>query len=166
MRRSLLIFCLALMALACGKPSDEEYGRHFHKVMSDYTAAATQLASQPLPDRSMPREERLKALSAAMDRVAALHQRIAKELRKETPSDRYAQVHAAACALFDRQARLNFEYAGLVRERSPRAREVGDQAQQAMFDDLKRLVEELEKLEGPQPRFRQLIKDLEQGGAR
>jgi hypothetical protein len=72
-----------------------------------------------------------------------------------------SSVHQAATEMFESTARLEREWADSIRSDSPKAKGMGGEITRHQVASFRRVVEEVEKVEGAAPELRRTLAELE-----
>jgi hypothetical protein len=163
-RVALLVALLALL-VGCGKDPDIAYAKHFKATMDVYYAGAQALdATSPPFKPSMTRQQKLNAVAEMIDKLAELYEKTSAKLKNVEPTDQFRELDSAVRSWLDETARDNREYARVVREGSPKAKNYGQGVTSREVERLTKFVAALEAKLGPQPKMREQIRLLQATG--
>jgi|GEM_PF-2625700 len=158
-----LLASLALGCTAKGTASkDAEFRSPFFAVMSEWSLKTSKLNEEPPLDlKKMPKEEARKAVAAGIERMASTHREAERQARELPVTPRYAGLRQLTIDFFRGQAERDADWARLVRAGAPSSRDLGKVGQAETLAALRRMLTEIERVEGREHFFAKHLQAIE-----
>jgi hypothetical protein len=166
MMRVALVSLVVGVATGCRAPATEAgYLQHFHATMTWFEAEARRIASEEWDLEGLDRAQIRTRLAEEVHKLADVLEDSARRLDQKRPPERYRTMHERAMELFQEGAKQERHWAELIRAGDRTAKGFGRDAQRQMVDRFRLVVEEVERVEGPNQQLREQLRLLEEQAA-